>query len=255
MRLVPWRPGGWTVDDLHLLPHGDGCKYELIDGALWVEPPPPPEHADVIERLAGALAEAATGTELRVAPWRSSPQPELSELAPQVDDEVTWVGVEDPDRDGWRVEHLESVPQGVWLELVDGSIHLPPQPTQEHQAGVRALAARLSASMASVLVQPDVVLGGRIRLRPDVLVAGAAATPFLVLEVTEQTTRLVDRVLRPVLWSNSGLPHFWRLDLERLGLVTYQLDGDAYRETGCYADEVDLDHPVRLRLRLDELLH
>lgn len=130
VRLLPWRPGGWTVHDLHLLPRGDGCKYELVDGALWVEPPPPPEHARMIERLMGALTEASAGTDLRVATWQPSAPQELAELEPDLDDETSWVGVGDPaPDDGWHVEHLDAVHQRVWLELVEGSIHLLPEPT------------------------------------------------------------------------------------------------------------------------------
>lgn len=254
MRLLPWRPGGWTVDDLHLLPRGDGCKYELWDGALWVEPPPPPEHARVVEALTAALADAADGTDVSVAPWRPASQPELLDLEPHLDDETSWVGVDDPARDGWCVEHIERVPRGVWLELVEGSIHLLPEPTAEHQAVVQAVTATLRAAATQVQVQPDVVLDRRTRLRPDVVLGSAAPrAAHLVLEVTEDTTRTVDRLLRPALWSAAGLAHFWQLELDPLELVTYALVGDVYRETGRFTDGVVTDEPVALRFRLDQL--
>jgi Uma2 family endonuclease len=188
MRLLPWRPQGWTVDDVHLLSRGDGCKYELIDGALWVEPPPPPEHARVIERLAGVLAQAAAETDLRVAAWR------------------------------------------------------------------------LAATTAQVQIQPDVVLGNRTRLRPDVVVVAEpagrpdASAISLVVEITEQATQLVDRSLRSVLWSDVGLTHFWRLELDPLLLVAHVLDGEEYRETGRFVDEVRIDEPFQLRFRLTDLV-
>lgn len=43
MTTLPFRPDGWTVDDLDLLPD-DGLRYELVDGALLVTPPPPNAH-------------------------------------------------------------------------------------------------------------------------------------------------------------------------------------------------------------------
>ncbi len=256
MKLLPWRPGGWTTDDLHLLPRGDGCTYELCDGALWVEPPPPPAHARVVEALAAVLAEATAGTDVDVAPWRPSPPPDLVDLDPDLDDATSWVGVGDPAAaDGWSVEHVEHVPQGICLELVEGSIHLLPEPTEEHQAAVRKLATALSTTGAQVQTQSDVVLGRRTRLRPDVLVGDPATGPArLVIEVSEQTTQTVDRLLRPALWSETGVAHFWRLDLDDRVLITHELAGDVYRETARLTDEVVVDVPVPLRFRLADLL-
>lgn len=78
----------------------------------------------------GALTEASAGTDLRVATWQPSAPQELAELEPDLDDETSWVGVGDPaPDDGWHVEHLDAVHQRVWLELVEGSIHLLPEPT------------------------------------------------------------------------------------------------------------------------------
>ncbi|MEX2289816.1 MAG: Uma2 family endonuclease [Mycobacteriales bacterium] len=115
----------------------------------------------------------------------------------------------DPAPDGWRIEHLDAVPH-VWLELVEGSIHLLPTPTAEHQALVRALAMMLSATTAQVQAQPDVVLDSRTRLRPDLVVVNEPAIQpvgsaiRLVIEVSEHTTQLVYRTLRPALWCDVG---------------------------------------------------
>lgn len=40
---LPLGADGWTVDDLERLPD-DGLRYELVDGALLVTPPPPNDH-------------------------------------------------------------------------------------------------------------------------------------------------------------------------------------------------------------------
>ena len=52
---LPFRPGGWTVDDLDELPD-DGYRYELLDGSLLVSPPPELAHQVVATRLAVLLA-------------------------------------------------------------------------------------------------------------------------------------------------------------------------------------------------------
>lgn len=58
MTTLPFRPDGWTVDDLDLLPD-DALRYELSDGALIVTPLPQIRHDDLaaqlVLRLGGAL--------------------------------------------------------------------------------------------------------------------------------------------------------------------------------------------------------
>lgn len=52
---LPFRPDGWTVDDLELLPEDDPFRYELVDGSLLVTPPPRPWHDDLGSQLALVL--------------------------------------------------------------------------------------------------------------------------------------------------------------------------------------------------------
>lgn len=44
----------WTLEELHSLPD-DGNKYELIDGELFVTPPPSEEHEAILVRLSRIL--------------------------------------------------------------------------------------------------------------------------------------------------------------------------------------------------------
>jgi Uma2 family endonuclease len=44
----------WTLDELHSLPD-DGNRYELIDGELFVTPPPTDEHETIAARLSRIL--------------------------------------------------------------------------------------------------------------------------------------------------------------------------------------------------------
>lgn len=52
--LLPVRDECWTVDDLDGLPD-DGLRYELVDGALLVSPPPPNRHNAAANELAFLL--------------------------------------------------------------------------------------------------------------------------------------------------------------------------------------------------------
>jgi Uma2 family endonuclease len=44
----------WTLEEVHSLPD-DGNKYELIDGELFVTPPPSYEHETILARLSRVL--------------------------------------------------------------------------------------------------------------------------------------------------------------------------------------------------------
>jgi Uma2 family endonuclease len=46
-------PGGWTLADISRLP--EGCRVEVLDGALIVNTGPPPIHQRIARRLAAAL--------------------------------------------------------------------------------------------------------------------------------------------------------------------------------------------------------
>ncbi len=50
MTTLPFRLDGWTVADLYDLPD-DGMRYELVDGALVVSPPPVLRHDHVVAQL------------------------------------------------------------------------------------------------------------------------------------------------------------------------------------------------------------
>ena len=67
---LPFRPDGWTVDDLYDLPD-DGYRYELIDGALLVSPPPELPHQYLTGRLVALLLDQLPD------PYRAAPAPGL----------------------------------------------------------------------------------------------------------------------------------------------------------------------------------
>jgi Uma2 family endonuclease len=66
MTTLPFRPDGLTVDDLELLPEDDPFRYELVDGALLVTPPPRPWHDDLGAQLLITIS-AALPREYRAA--------------------------------------------------------------------------------------------------------------------------------------------------------------------------------------------
>jgi len=62
--------GRWTVDDVMALPE-NGIRYEVVDGALIVNPPPSPSHQDVSFLLHRMLHDAARTAGRRVRIWEA----------------------------------------------------------------------------------------------------------------------------------------------------------------------------------------
>jgi Uma2 family endonuclease len=58
--LVRWTApeGVWTEPDLHLFPQ-DGHRYEIVDGSLFVAPPAPRWHDDLVGAVVSTLRAAA----------------------------------------------------------------------------------------------------------------------------------------------------------------------------------------------------
>jgi Uma2 family endonuclease len=62
MTTLPFRLNGWTVDDLYGLPDDDMLRYELVDGALLVTPPPVLRHGHAVVAISRVLASALPDT-------------------------------------------------------------------------------------------------------------------------------------------------------------------------------------------------
>lgn len=77
---------------------------------------------------------------------------------------------------------------------------------------------------------------------------------LLAVEVMSPSSVSTDRVTKPAQFAAAGIPHFWRFEPAEQVLWTYRLDGDVYRETGQFTDEVDITEPVPLRFRLADLV-
>lgn len=63
-------PGSWTADDVLALPEND-IRYEVVDGALIVNPPPSPRHQDASFELTLLLRTAAKRQGSGVRAWEA----------------------------------------------------------------------------------------------------------------------------------------------------------------------------------------
>ncbi|GGL02820.1 Uma2 family endonuclease [Mangrovihabitans endophyticus] len=168
-------------------------------------------------------------------------------------------------------------PTGVWTEpdlhlfaqdghryeIIDGSLHVTPPPDERHESAVRALVATLRAAAPPgwwVCARLGVQFA-RTNLVPDVAVlrpgsSGAAwadpADVALVVEVESAASRRYDRLLKPMLYADAGIAHFWRVEWGPTPcLRLHELTEDGRhtpRRTVRGAEPVRLDTPYPVRV-------
>ena len=161
----------------------------------------------------------------------------------------------------WTEPDLHLFPQdGHRYEILDGSLHVTPPMTGPHESIVRALVTTLRGTAPEgwwVCARVGVALGPS-NLVPDVTVlrprsSGASwskpADVALVVEVETPASSRYDRLLKPSVYAEGGIPAYWRIEagprvcVYRLAQRTYELertiDGDQL---------VKLDRPYPVRL-------
>jgi Uma2 family endonuclease len=142
-----------------------------------------------------------------------------------------------------------------------------PGPSRPHQVAAGRL-VRLLGDAAPVDVEVvetvDVDMGDNV-FEPDVVVLpaelayvrGGPLRPdqvLLAVEVVSPGSKRIDRLVKPSVLAENGVPAYWRVELDGPDtpmIVAYGLDGDVYREVGVVrAGEsvtVDVPFPVELR--------
>lgn len=155
--------------------------------------------------------------------------------------------------DWWELNESSTGPR---YELINGGLLVSPAPTLGHQwAGdeLRAFLHRSAPAEFRVATAVGITLGDQeSALIPDVVVSRRApvltglsrAIPVelvsLVVEVVSPSSKANDRRMKPSIYAEAGIPHFWRVELQPFKdqgsdqlpvLFTYALDGDEYRLT------------------------
>lgn len=174
----------------------------------------------------------------------------------------------------WTVEDLERLPEGQRYEIIDGSLIVSPRPAVGHQRIAARLVAALNHSMQldhEAIEAVDVILrtkpSARV-LQPDVLVVSSAtasaegtslkpADVTLAAEVVSPSPTTMDRITKPTLLADAGVPAYWRVEQTDKGVevALYRLVGSVYKEDDVVrAGEVrELEWPVTCRLAPAEL--
>jgi Uma2 family endonuclease len=126
---------------------------------------------------------------------------------------------------GWTEPDLHLFPQdGHRYEIVDGALHVTPPADGPHEAVVRALVTTLRGAAPDgwwVCARLGIATGAS-NLVPDVTVlrprsSGASwsdpADVALVVEVEAPASRRYDRLLKPALYADAGIPAYWRVEM------------------------------------------
>ncbi|MCL7382175.1 Uma2 family endonuclease [Streptomyces sp. 35G-GA-8] len=149
----------------------------------------------------------------------------------------------------WTVDDVLGLPEdrSVRYELLGESLVMSPAPGLRHQRASYRLhvaldeAARAAGAPVEVLEAINVTLPSGLVV-PDIVVADAGATAEdgvsidaeavqLVIEVVSPGNRTMDRKLKPMLYAEAAIEHYWRLELEPAPrLIVSVLDGGRYAE-------------------------
>lgn len=143
----------------------------------------------------------------------------------------------------WTRQERDALPDdGCRHEIVDGALVVTPAPSPAHQRLVGGLYRALFAACPpglEVFVAPfDVVLDQGTVMQPDVVVVdrsalderGTSQVPLLAVEVTSQSTRMVDANLKFARFERGGCPSMWLADPTGPSVTAFEL------RAGCYVE-------------------
>ncbi|MCX4581456.1 Uma2 family endonuclease [Streptomyces sp. NBC_01571] len=150
----------------------------------------------------------------------------------------------------WTLADVLALPEDrtTRYELLGESLVMSPAPGVRHQRASFRLhvildaAARAAGAPVEVLEAINVVLPSGLVV-PDLVVTDAGATADdtvsvdadavqLVVELVSPGNKTMDRKVKPLLYAEAAIPHFWRLEFEPAPrLIVSELHGGRYVET------------------------
>ena len=172
----------------------------------------------------------------------------------------------------WTWADLQEIPDdGHRYEIIDGSLYVSPSPSRPHQVAASRLVRFLLAAApddVEVVETVDVEIDRSV-FEPDVVVLPAdlayrtggplkPAEVLLAVEVVAPSSRRVDRLLKPAVLAEAGVPAYWRVELEgpdAPAVVVHELAEGVYREvrTVRAGEATVVEVPFRVELRPAEL--
>lgn len=171
--------------------------------------------------------------------------------------------------DGWTTDDLETLPEdGIRRELVDGVLMVHPSPAVAHQVITGRLMVALEEDCPldyAVTQSVEMRVTKSRSFIPDVLVTtveAAARGPakfhpqdvLLAIEVVSPSSKALDRITKPALYAEAGIPFYWRVETtDGLSVHTHRLDPvhasfgrpEVFRTTIDVNEPWDITIPVR----------
>ncbi|RXS66691.1 Uma2 family endonuclease [Streptomyces sp. TM32] len=149
----------------------------------------------------------------------------------------------------WTVDAVLALPEDrtTRYELLGESLVMSPAPGLRHQRASFRLhvaldaAARAVDAPVEILEAINVILPSGLVV-PDIVVADAGATAQdavsidadavqLVIELVSPGNKTMDRKLKPLLYAEAAVPHYWRLEFDPAPrLICSELDRGRYVE-------------------------
>jgi Uma2 family endonuclease len=164
----------------------------------------------------------------------------------------------------WTVADVLELPEDRTMryELLGESLVMSPAPGVRHQRASFRLHVALDAAAQAVGAPVEILEGVNVVLPsglvvPDLVVADAGATAEdpvtvdldavqLAVELVSPGNRTMDRKIKPMLYAEAAVPHFWRLEFDPAPmLAVYELEGGRYveRTTALAGATTHLDAP------------
>ena len=78
----------------------------------------------------------------------------------------------------------------------------------------------------------------------------------LAVEIVSDGSQSMDRILKPALYANAGIPFYWRIEMDGGVVVhTHKIDpvDEVYAETGRWTKFVDTGEPWPINLPISRL--
>ncbi|MGA5874446.1 Uma2 family endonuclease [Streptomyces cellulosae] len=169
----------------------------------------------------------------------------------------------------WTVADVLALPEDrtTRYELLGESLVMSPAPGVRHQRASFRLHVALDTAARSVGAPVEILEGVNVVLPsglvvPDLVVADAGATADdpvtvdidavqLVVELVSAGNSTMDRKVKPMLYAEAAIPHFWRLEFDPAPmLVIYELQGGRYveRTTALAGATTHLDAPFPIAI-------
>ncbi|MFF5174285.1 Uma2 family endonuclease [Micromonospora sp. NPDC000089] len=152
------------------------------------------------------------------------------------------------------------------VELRDGVLVVVPSPTFGHQTIGNLLWTWLRQHAPAEFAPATAVgvaINNRNTFEPDVLLLKLpvvadhhyfeAEQVLLAVEVVSPGTRRRDRLEKPADYADAGIPHYWRIEQDPLHVYAYDLVDGRYELVADSAEELIVEKPFDIRLRVRDI--